>query len=178
LFDSNYITPWRLALVVAFIAVASGMTLTDWGAWAAIVAASIALLLFLWGIRGWSKGKQDADEAKEDVAKHRQVRKQLALYLKEGQGIRDIIGVCPNGTNVAGKEFLDSFKAKMNEWDKIVGDYIKENCGEEEEELFRNSNGLIPRFTATEDDPDQRKTALTYLGFRLQRLHELIARWE
>ena len=49
----RHITLWRVAFLFAMIAVLSKLTLTDWGSWAAIIAAVVAVGLVLVGFIRW-----------------------------------------------------------------------------------------------------------------------------
>ena len=96
------------------------------------------------------------------------IRDTLGAFLLEGQNIRDFESISTINTK--------EFERKMVAWvDKVAG-YIEAEFDEAEKSIFLDSSGLPPRFSFTEEDVDGRKTVLTYLGFRLQRLVELIGK--
>jgi hypothetical protein len=100
------------------------------------------------------------------VKRRRFIRKQLGIYLHEGQNLRDFKSISITDTK--------QYESEVITWVNKVAGYIRSKLGEVDESIFRESSGLNLRFPTSGQDLDGRKAVLTYLGFRLQRLMESI----
>lgn len=100
------------------------------------------------------------------LAKNKRICKQLTKYLVEGEQIRDY-GLISDPENL---------ENNVISWYHKVETYIKTELGTTKAEAFLQSNGLLPRFSEINDD--ENRLVLNVLGFRLQRLGELIKRLE